>query len=252
LTQAENARSPTAATGSRSATGPATIWVGDGPRTQNGISANGANGILISGAGTTGDTVITNLIGVTDFGAPQGNRLCGVALSDGASQNTIGEGFLYGFNLIEQNDACGVRLTGTGTSGNSLARDYIADNNGPGVLLENGADNNTVGGTHIEANEIIRNQGAGVLLSASGSGNLIESNAIGTDKTGTQQLGNLSDGIAAQDGSGPTSIGDQGRARSTRSPTTPAPGSASMAPPRAASTCTATRSTPTRASGSRS
>jgi hypothetical protein len=94
----------------------------------------------------------------------------------------------------------------TGASGNRIKGNFIGTdykgtidrgNRFNGVFILQAA-NNVVGGTSPSARNLISgNDGAGVFVSNSGaSGNRIKGNFIGTDASGSQPLGNSSDGVA--------------------------------------------------------
>ncbi len=85
---------------------------GSVPAARNVISANGANGILISDAGTTGNLVIGNFIGTDERDLfALGNAGSGVRIQSGASSNFIGtdgdgtndpaEGNTIAYNLLD-------------------------------------------------------------------------------------------------------------------------------------------------------
>ena len=89
-----------------------------------------------------------------------------------------------GGNVIEGN-FIGTDVTGTVALGNKFF----------GVVIEN-APNNTIGGTTVEARNIISGNGTGISLGGPGAtGNLVQGNFIGTDVTGTIAVGN---GIGAR------------------------------------------------------
>ena len=88
-------------------------------------------------------------------------------------------------NVIEGNDI------GIGANGQAVA----VANAVAGIILSN-ADNNTIGGaTSAAANFISGNSLDGILLINQAESNVIESNLIGTDPTGTVALANSADGI---------------------------------------------------------
>src|SRR6185436_3414433 len=89
-------------------------------------------------------------------------------------------------NIVEGN-FIGTDVTGTVDLGNSAQ----------GVVI-NGSINNAIGGTTAGARNVISGNGAnGMLLVglSDSSGNKIEGNFIGTDVTGTADLGNSTSGI---------------------------------------------------------
>ncbi len=122
--------------------------------------ANGGNGVDILGIG--GDTIGT-------FGGTNvisGNALNGIVLG-GASTNSF---------VVDNK----IGTDGAGTA---------AVPNGDGVLIENSASNNTVGGTGAGAGNVISgNSGDGIDVSS--NGNFVQGNKIGTNAAGTAALGN--------------------------------------------------------------
>jgi surface protein len=178
----------------------------------NVISGNDACGVAISDAGTTQNVVQGNLIG-TDFTGtlPLGNIFTGVVIGNSASDNIIGGTTDGAGNVISNNGASGVVLDGDGVTGNVVAGNYIGTDIGgtsalpnttAGVWIVNGASNNTIGGTTPEARNVISgNDGTGISIVIEGpdyispNGNRIQGNYIGTDVSGTADLGNVAFGI---------------------------------------------------------
>src|SRR5437016_2818684 len=79
---------------------------------RNLISGNFRDGVRIEGAGTTGNLVKGNLIGLASDGATaQSNFEDGVHINAGAATNTIGGTALGAGNIISSNFANGVLLT---------------------------------------------------------------------------------------------------------------------------------------------
>ena len=107
-----------------------------------------------------------------------------------------------GGNVIEGNFV-GTSLSGQLAFGNSLG------------LMINGVSNNTVGGLSSEARNVISgNQGNGVyIINKSAMGNLVQGNFIGTDVTGTVDLGNGLFGVEIFDAPGNTIGGTAAEAR---------------------------------------
>jgi hypothetical protein len=185
---------------------------GTGASASNVILGNGADGVLIDGSSATENVVLGNFIGTNFFGtAGLGNGADGVLIASGAESNTIGgtpgglgDVFSGGAgNVISGNRDDGVEIRDDAL-GNAVEGNFIGinpdgtgalDNSGDGVDISN-ADDNTIGGTVSGARNVISgNQGDGVVLFGTGAtGNEILGNFIGTDKDGTNPVGN-SDGI---------------------------------------------------------
>ena len=95
----------------------------------------------------------------------------------------------------------GVAISGVGTSGNVVQGNYIGTNvtgtvgmgYGDGVLIRDGATNNTVGGTIPGARNIISgNLDDGIaILGVGTSGNVVAGNFIGTDPSGIFTVWNV-------------------------------------------------------------
>jgi hypothetical protein len=94
----------------------------------------------------------------------------------------------------------GVGVTGTGIEGNFVGTDASGtrSNDASGNWLGNtlagvrvGGENNVVGGTMPRARNVLSNNAMGVHVMSQGvSGNRVEGNYIGTDKSGTRALSN--------------------------------------------------------------
>ena len=78
-----------------------------------------------------------------------------------------------------------------------------------GILITNGAENNTIGGVlAADRNTISGNLQNGIRISGPGTtGNAILGNFIGTDVSGTLDLGNTDNGVLVEGGSNGTTIG---------------------------------------------
>jgi CSLREA domain-containing protein len=152
------------------------------------ISGNNQDGLVIRMPGATGNSVLGNLIGSNAAGASAiGNTGVGVAVTNGAANNTIGGTVTGARNLISGNGGNGVLLRDAGTGGNSLLGNFIGvDAAGTGALANatNGVEvidaaNNTIGGTGTGAGNLIAfNPQNGVLVN-------------GVTSTGNRVLGNL-------------------------------------------------------------
>jgi hypothetical protein len=182
--------------------------------TVRGLAINRFNqaGILLSGASATGNTIAGNFLGADLAGsAARGNGTDGLLVTAGARNNTLGGTTPDARNLIAGNAVFGIALRGTGTSNNRVEGNFIGtDSTGTaalpnnssnafgagGVTIDQGAANNTLGGTSAAARNLISgNLFAGVVLFGSATDNSVTGNYIGTEVTGTAALGNRGDGI---------------------------------------------------------
>ena len=190
-----------------------------GPITLNG-SAAGGDGLVIDGnQDSVQDLTITN------FGGPgmiiysndaliTGNTVThngndGIDFGQGVQGATIGGTVAGQGNVVSSNSGNGIVLYGTGTEGNVIEGNFIGTdssgikamgNGGRGVLVYDGASNNTIGGTTAgDRNIISANAEDGLYLTGTGtSGNVIEGNYIGTDVSGTKAIGNGWYGVSVQ------------------------------------------------------
>ena len=102
------------------------------------VSANSYNGIILSGLGTIQNVVSGTIIGsdntgaavVDDPGNPLGNGQhggggSGVVINSGASYNTIGGTTAAARDVILGNKSYGVYITGSGTNHNAVEGDVI-------------------------------------------------------------------------------------------------------------------------------
>ncbi len=124
----------------------------------------------------------------SDNNKVQGNLIVsdssGVIIGGASSNNTIGGALPNG---IADNEFAGI-LMQTGATGNKIQSNIIGtadptqfNGNGTGVLIQDGAINNTVGGTVAGAvNNIVGNTGPGIAIKGNGtSGNKVQGNRIG-------------------------------------------------------------------------
>jgi titin len=175
---------------------------GTAPAARNLISGNGTGGVHLYGAGATGNLVQGNYIG-TDVGGilGLGNALDGIYLN-GVSSNTVGGISLGAGNVICRSGRFGVELAGCGpgnlVQGNFIGTDasgrVALGNWGSGLSLSD-SSNNVVGGSVMEARNIVSGNGLIGLIMTNGVGNLVAGNFVGTDVTGTNGLGNNLAGI---------------------------------------------------------
>ncbi|HZR29792.1 MAG TPA: hypothetical protein VFA71_13520 [Terriglobales bacterium] len=186
--------------------------------TGNLISGNHGNGIGITLGGTTGNIVLGNLIGTNAAGTVGlANSLNGILINNNASNNTIGGQLASAANIISGNSMAGIAISDSGTSSNGVQGNFIGTDpsgaaavpNVTGVLLENGATTNLIGGSTAAARNVISgNAGTGVQITSPGTnGNSVAANFIGINAAGTAALGNAGNGILVNSGATNNTIG---------------------------------------------
>ncbi|MGB0386672.1 MAG: C13 family peptidase [Ardenticatenaceae bacterium] len=164
---------------------------------RNIISANKYNGVAISSSGTMSNTVIGNYIGTDVTGQVALGNESGVVFDAGAQYNRIGGSTPAERNVISANDDAGLKIAGFHTIGNMIMGNYIGTNanstaplgNGRGVLCWGDAQENV-----IEGNVIGDSDQQGILIDNCDQ-TTIASNYIGTDTSGTLDLGNRFSGM---------------------------------------------------------
>jgi parallel beta-helix repeat protein len=175
---------------------------------ENVITQNGGDGVWISGSRATGNRVRFNLIGTDSTGLALGNGTNGVEISQGAHGNRVRG------NEIVANGGTGVYIHDAGTNNNVVRGNLIGTdgsssestlgNHAQGVDIALGAANNSV----IGGNTIGGNLGTGIYIHDKGTtGNTISGNFIGTDSTGTNNLGNGLQGVDIRNGANGNMIG---------------------------------------------
>ncbi len=163
------------------------------------------SGVEVLGASATGNVIADNFIG-TNGTTAMGNGGHGVLIRNGASDNVVGGADADDRNIIASNTDSGVSLTDADTTGNRVIGNYIGVNslgsgslaNGEhGVLIQNEASDNEVGGTaEGEGNLISANSESGVYISGTDTtGNVVAGNRIGLNASGAATLGNVSSGV---------------------------------------------------------
>ncbi|HEY1380878.1 MAG TPA: right-handed parallel beta-helix repeat-containing protein, partial [Gemmataceae bacterium] len=166
---------------------------------RNVISANDL-GVDIgrnSSSDVTDNLVQGNYIGTDATGTADLGNIGDGVLVQGYSGNTVGGPAAGAENVISGNGRDGIELSATGATavqGNLIGTDAAGTtalgNDLRGVLL-NGAQDSLIGGSGAgEGNVISGNGNVGVGVDNAATGNRIEANLIGTDKTGNAPLGN--------------------------------------------------------------
>jgi uncharacterized repeat protein (TIGR01451 family) len=173
---------------------------GTSPAARNIISANGTDGIWITGEAATGNQVQGNFIGTDATGrVGLGNGEWGVNL-DLASGNLVGGNAAGAGNLISWNGG-GVQVLSAVSNriqGNFIGSDITGTNalgNGAGIGLYDAAFNR-IGGTNPAARNIIVANGQGGIEGIGADNNVVLGNAIGADAAGQVALGNSGFGVS--------------------------------------------------------
>ena len=178
--------------------------------------------VWINGSGATGNKVEGNYIGTDATGTQALGNQTGVRI-DG-SNNIVGGTDAGARNIISGNNI-GVSIFDSGATGNQIMGNYIGTDkdgdddlgNNLGVNI-NGASNNMVGGTDAGARNIISGNipsppefgldGDGVVITSPGTtNNKVEGNYIGTDASGTADLGNSGSGVRIDNQASSNTVG---------------------------------------------
>jgi hypothetical protein len=174
---------------------------GDSEGERNVISGNTWSGVWIGDSGTNGNVVIGNYIGTDATGYNAMGNGDGVGIWGGPQNNTVGGTSEGERNVISGNSRSGVWIGGDGTNNNVVSGNYIGTdatgtgwmgNNGVGISISHGAQNNTIGGgSPGERNVISANGQDGVSIGGPGTNsNVVIGNYIGTDASGSGGMGN--------------------------------------------------------------
>lgn len=139
---------------------------------RNVISGNDGCGIQVKGSGS--NAILGNYIGLSASGlAAIANGESGVALIEGATANTVGGDADGEGNVLSANSESGVLISGAGTADNVVSGNIIGltatgqsdlGNVDQGVTILQGAAGNIVGGTSVEAGNIISGNGGAAVL----------------------------------------------------------------------------------------
>src|SRR5207244_676013 len=146
------------------------------------------------------NTVAGNLIGLTAAGtAAVPNGGAGVGITAGAADNTIGGTTAAARNVISGNTTSGVEIADPGTTGNAVQGVYISHASNTLIGGTTPGARNVIAGTRQFANYFDNGNGISI---TNGTGNVVQGNYIGTDRTGAAVLGNATGGVGLTDGSG--------------------------------------------------
>jgi hypothetical protein len=178
-------------------------FVGDGIRVCTDGNVFEGNFIGTNPAGTAAFGNGSGAVGGIVFG------FCGTP-----SNCTIGGTTPASRNLISGNIGVGIGLgsgSGNTVQGNLIGTDVTGTmalgNTGPGVSSAGSISNALIGGTTVDARNIISANNRGIALASSSSNNTVQGNFIGTDITGTVALPNPNGGVSLDTGSSNDVIG---------------------------------------------
>jgi uncharacterized delta-60 repeat protein len=179
--------------------------IGNGTNSgRNIISGNTNVGIAMANADNAvirGNYIGTDISGTIDLG----NGYQGIYIGDGSNGNIIGGTNAGDRNIISGNNLVGIAIDGANASGNSILGNYIGTdlsgtqtlaNGAYGISITSGADNNIIGGAAVGARNLISGNAVdGIFVAAGSTVTQVINNYVGTDVTGTLDLGNGDDGI---------------------------------------------------------
>lgn len=180
---------------------------------RNVISGNGYNGLILTGAGTTGNVIQGNYLGTDASGTlARGNTQDGVELLS-VTNNQIGGTnsdavTLDAGNLISGNNTNalnsgnnGIYLTNSAQNtiqGNRIGTDVSGTlslaNSWNGIYLFSGSSNQ-IGGVTIGSGNLVSGNGRVGIYLTNSTGQFIQGNYIGTDLAGSNAVANLLPGI---------------------------------------------------------
>jgi autotransporter-associated beta strand protein len=176
-------------------------------------------GIFISGFLTGGTLVEGNMIGTDFFGLDADPNDEGIVLESHASDNTIGGAAPGAGNLISGNLDVGIVIRDGDTIHNSVLGNRIGIStagagtplgNRIGVVIEAGANDNSIGGTAAgEGNFISGNREDGIDIQGDQTArNQIQGNEIGTGTDGAKPVPNQGNGVRIASGARENHVGD--------------------------------------------
>jgi sugar lactone lactonase YvrE len=170
---------------------------------------------LFSPANTNNNFVQGNFIGLSaDGSTPAGNQNNGVFITNAATFTQIGGAGSGAGNIISANSGNGIFINNGATQtlirGNYIGTDVggsVARGNGGGVSLT-GASQNSIGTTDTGGGNVISaNVHSGISIFSGSTLNAVQANRIGTDPSGTLNLGNQANGVIIGDYASNNQIG---------------------------------------------
>ena len=197
------------------------------PNTSSGIFVSGGGGAVIGGTTPAARNIISgnsggitySAITFTSVGRIQGNYIgtdvtgmvaipngTGISVNEQAmiggtepgAGNLISGNISYGIFINNRNSVVQGNFIGTNATGLSS----LANNTQLGIIISD--SNNSIGGSQIGAGNVISGNTTGIqiggLTSSAPSGNKIQGNLIGTDKSGNYPIPNTNSGIVISAG----------------------------------------------------
>ena len=161
------------------------------------VIGNNSSGVNVSG---TNNVVLGNYIGTTAAGTAELGNVQGVTIASGATENTIGGASAGAGNVISGNTQDGIQLN---EASNTVAGNIIGLDASGSADLGNarygirigGVSGNVIGGTTAESRNVISGNNTLGMLLAGSTDTLIQGNYIGTDITGSVDIGNTGAGV---------------------------------------------------------
>lgn len=146
------------------------------------ISGNVQNGILIEGVSSTNNEIAGNIIGSNASLSSVSPNGIGIKIQNDANNNFIGLSS-GSENIITGNSIAGIVIDNAYSNTVHNNRVGLPFANNHGIILQNGATTNTIGGDFLERNIVSNNDSIGIALNNANtnfiSGNFVGSNALG-------------------------------------------------------------------------
>ena len=182
---------------------------------RNVLSGNGTAGVLYYLAAASNNKILGNYVGTDCTGSKAVANHNGIQIN-GATNVTVGGTAAGSRNIISGNTRDGVLMVTGGTHDNTVQGNYIGTNAGGNAKIPNkwygveiSQPHNLVGGTVTGARNVISGNGMDgvVFYLLTGNNNRCEGNFLGTDASGTRDLGNTGAGACATNGANNNVIG---------------------------------------------
>ena len=178
---------------------------------RNVIAGYTLEGVWLSGAGADDNVIAGNYIGTNASGtASLTSGARGISIH--GANNLVGGTSPAARNVIGGNSHAGISLSGSAANNNRVQGNYVGTNvagtsaipNYYGVsisggLFFGGASNNAIGGTAAGMGNVVSGNTFVGIAVLNATQNIISGNLVGTDPSGSQPVGNGSDGIRVDD-----------------------------------------------------